>query len=85
MAKTFRNIPSTVVTMIRADGDTGRTIYGVYQTIVRVPENDARGWRWTLDRAQLVGQVLIERGETRPSYGAMAKTFETPAYPALEA
>lgn len=72
----------TVVTMLLAEGDTGRTVFGVFQARVRY---NARGdWSWDINKAKRVGNVIMNAGDRTPGYLEMARIFETPYFPAFE-
>jgi hypothetical protein len=77
MART-QAAPRTVVTMVEA-GPEG-TVFGVYRATVRNPD---QRWTWNANHAQRIGSVIVKRGDTRPSYRAMAERFATDAWPAL--
>jgi len=79
-AKRGSGMKRTVVTMLLAAPDQGRTVYGVYHADVRLR---SRGWSWDVHRAVQVGTVEV-RGGAQPSYRAMAEPYSTKECPVWE-
>src|SRR2546422_11753907 len=72
----------TVVTMLRAEPDKNRTIFGIFQATIKTHKNGEQSWN--LHRARYIASVECVSSNRTTSYRAMAEPYATSDYPVWE-